>query len=496
MKKIFIILAIVALGFGCRKLNETPYSALFTDSYYNNAAEAETAVTAAYSSLIDLYNGSGGWMAPEFCSDQLYPRDVVARSTYTLFTYEPEYAAQTSFSRQFESPINIWQSCYQGIERANIVISKIPGVQMDTVRRTEMIGEGYFLRAFYHWVLTKNFGNVIIKTKVSASLDDAYNPTSPKADVYKQIYSDLKVAIAHLKPYVSATAAKGRPSKEAAQGLLAKVALYNEDYATSLVQAQAVITSGKYSLLPTYKDIFDVTKKNGVARQEILWDVESESNTNPPRGPVFAYLLGPAAIPKAQYGGSPGGSAFVYYSFWQSFDPRDTRRTMLDTTWVGTNGKNVTQKTITPITPFGVYLKKYADPNSNNANYASLIPVLRMADVYLIAAEAESRSNGPTALAYSYVNMIRRRAGLADLSGLSNDDFIKAVLQERSWELYGEMDRWYDLSRTNTFIDAVKKATNNVFPSRAGVQAKNRYFPIPLIEINANPKLVQNLDWR
>jgi hypothetical protein len=326
MKKILLLLAIAALGLSCRKLDEKPYSALFTDSYYTNSAEAETAVTAAYSSLIDLYNGGGGWMAPEFCSDQLYPRDVVARSSYTLFTYEPEYAAQTSFSRQFESPISIWQSCYQGIERANIVISKIPAVPMDTVRRREMIGEGYFLRAYYHWVLTKTFGDIIVKTKVSASITDAYNISSPKADVYKQLYSDLETAINYLKPYVSATAARGRPSKEAAQALLAKVALYNEDYATALEQAQTVIISGKYQLIPNYKDIFDVSKKNGIARQEILWNVEDEANTNPPRGPVFAYLLGPIGITKDAYGSSTGGSAFVYYNFWQSFDVKDTRR--------------------------------------------------------------------------------------------------------------------------------------------------------------------------
>jgi hypothetical protein len=58
------------------------------------------------------------------------------------------------------------------------------------------------------------------------------------------------------------------------------------------------------------------------------------------------------------------------------------------------------------------------------------------------------------------------------------------------------MDSWYDLSRTNTFIDAVKKATNNVYPNRSGVQARNRYFPIPLLELNANPNLKQNADWR
>jgi hypothetical protein len=69
------------------------------------------------------------------------------------------------------------------------------------------------------------------------------------------------------------------------------------------------------------------------------------------------------------------------------------------------------------------------------------------------------------------------------------------VLQERSWELFGEGDRWYDLTRTNKFLTEVPKAVNNVYPTRP-VQQKNRYFPIPQDEINANPKIEQNPDWK
>jgi hypothetical protein len=497
MKKILTYLLIISVFITSCELDETPYSALFTDNYYSNAAEAETAINAAYSTLIDLYNGGGGWMAPELCSDQMYPRNVVARGTYTLFTYEPEYAAQTSFNRQFESPIQLWQTAYRGIERANIIIEKIPAVRMDSIRRNEMLGEGYFLRAYFHWTLTKSFGDVIVKTKVSQTEADAYNASSPKAEVYKQIYADLNAAVPLLKSYVATSHTRGRPSKEVAIALLAKVALYNEDYATALSKANEVITSGKYQLIPEYKDIFDVTKKNGAARQEILWAVESEANSNPPRGPVFAYLMGPPGIPKLEYGAAVTGSVFVYYSFWQSFNRTDKRRALLDTTYRAANGTFVRQSAITPITPFGVYLKKYIDPNSNNGNYGNLLPILRMADIRLIAAEAEARLNGATATAYQNINLVRTRAGLPNLTtGLSKDAFISAVLQERSWELFGEMDRWYDLSRTNTFIDAVKKATNNVFPDRSGVQPKHRYFPIPRLELNANSKLQQNPDWR
>jgi hypothetical protein len=69
------------------------------------------------------------------------------------------------------------------------------------------------------------------------------------------------------------------------------------------------------------------------------------------------------------------------------------------------------------------------------------------------------------------------------------------VLQERSWEFFAEGDRWYDLSRTNTFMAVIPRAVNDVYPTR-NPQQRNRYFPIPLDEIRANPKVEQNPEWK
>ena len=168
----------------------------------------------------------------------------------------------------------------------------------------------------------------------------------------------------------------------------------------------------------------------------------------------------------------------------------------MDTFYINKQGQVVHQKDITPITPHGVLIKKYMDANATGQNGAINIQIFRLADVYLIAAEAAARQNGVTAEALGYINIVRHRAGLADLStGLSKEQFIDAILQERSWELFGEGDRWYDLTRTNTFLQVVPKCTNDVYPVRTP-QARNRYFPIPLDEVNANTKLEQNPDWK
>lgn len=154
-----------------------------------------------------------GSIVSAWSADHAYPRPVVGRNTFTLFNYDPNHTTQKSFGRTFESPVQIWSSCYTGIERANWVIEKVPAINMDATRRDVIVREAFFLRAFYHWSLTKNFSDVVIKIKVSTDLDNAVVGKSAKADVYKQIFAGLDQAVSKLPSY-STNIQKGRPSKE------------------------------------------------------------------------------------------------------------------------------------------------------------------------------------------------------------------------------------------------------------------------------------------
>jgi hypothetical protein len=494
-KNIFNILTACLLigSIASCELDETVYSIIPTQNFYKTAGDAEAALTAAYDPLADMYNSAVHEVA-DFSADQIYPRPVVARDAFALFTYDPTYSAQVSFNRYFESPIQVWESCYDGIEKANWVIARVPDIVMNEARKNEIIGEAYFLRAFYHWMATKNFGDVVIKTVPSITQNEAYAGVSSRAQVYTQIYADLTSAIENLPSYNAASTVKGRPSKEAAMALFAKAALYNEDWATALQMAQNVINSGKYSLMPNVLDVYNVARED-VARQENIFAFESESAT-PGRISQIPSLYGPPNSQGPAYGKTSFGSAFAYQSFFDSFNPADKRRQLLDTNYVNGQGQVIPQRSITPVTTRGVLVKKYQDPNSNGGAYAINLPILRLADVYLLAAEAEARLNGASGLAYNYINVVRKRAGLEDLTtGLSQAAFIDAVLQERSWELFAEADRWYDLTRTGKFLTVVPTAVNNVFPTRTP-QPRHKYFPIPQDEVNANPLLEQNPDWR
>jgi len=483
-------LVLLFLYSSCNKLTEKPYSSIFTNAFYATASDAEAGLTAAYGPMVDLYN-TAGTFASDFSADQIYPRPVVGRDTYTLFSYDPNYTTQKSFSRQFESPQQIWQSCYSGIEKANWILLKVPANNMDTARRTAILGEAYYLRAFYHWTLTKNFGDVVVKTNPSISIDSAIIGKTPQAGVYKQIFADLDQAVSKLPSY-STSIQKGRPSREVALALYAKAALYNNNWALALEKAKLVINSGKYTLMPNVLDVYNVAKED-LARQENMWALECES-TSPGSSTQIISLYGPKNSDGPAYAVTSFGSAFAYQSFYNSFSPTDKRRQLLDTTYVNKLGQTVAQKDITPITPKGVLVKKFTDPTPPSG--AINIPIFRLADIYLIAAEAAARANGANAEAYGYIKVVRDRAGLPDLTaGLTTDQFVAAVLQERSWELFAEGDRWYDLTRTNTFITVASACVNDVFPVRSP-KTRNRYFPIPLDEINANARLEQNPDWK
>lgn len=477
---------------GCRKLDETVYSSVFTTNFYKSAQDAESALTAAYGSLSDLYFGPPALIVSDFSADQTYPRAVVGRNTLTLFSYDVDYTSQKSFSRAYEGPLGIWQYCYKGIENANWVIEKVPQITMDATRKNAIVGEALFLRAFYHFTLTKNFRDVIIRLTPSKQESDALLPQSAQADVFKQVFADLDEAVSKLPSYAAATA-KGRASKEVALALYAKAALYASNWPVAKEKALQVINSGKYSLMPVVTDLYDVNKEDA-ARTENMFAFEGESGPN--QDWTYAMgLFGPRNSQGRDFGNSTFGSIFAYQAFYNSFNPADKRRLLLDTNYFDRNNLVVAQKDVTPITPRGVLVKKYMDKNSSGDRNRCNVPILRLADVYLIAAEAEARA-GNTATAYPYINAIRSRAGLSSLAaGLSSEDFIKAVLQERSWEFFAEGDRWFDLTRTNTFLSVIPTAVNDVYPVRTPA-ARNRYFPIPQDEIRSNPKVVQNPDWK
>jgi starch-binding outer membrane protein, SusD/RagB family len=498
-----IITSLILIIAGCKdNLEEVAYASLYTKDFYKDAGQNEAALTSVYGSLQDLsFTGAGCalFLPAEWAADVMFPRNVVGRSSYTTFSYEPFYAAQASQGGRDvqEGPVGIWQHSYAGIEKANWIIRETPNANMPFIRRNEIVGEALFMRALFHFFLVKNFGDVPIKITPTDEIEKGYVKNSPKADVYKQIYADLAKAIPAIPSFDSrflSGSYRGRPSKEAAQLLMAKAALYGEDWNKALSYADSVIISGKYQLMPNVLDVFDVTKKN-TARIENIFAVEHNGNLVPYRISGMPYFTAPQG--GVQYSKGGVGSQYVFASFFNSFEVGDKRKAFLDTVVVEASGRIRPRANIDTrfVSKDLVILGKYKDPNAIGPQNSNNLPILRYPDAFLIAAEAEARLNGGTAKAYNYINSVRKRAGIADLKvGLGKEAFIDAVIMERKFEFFGEGDRWYDLTRTDKFLTEVPKAVNADYKVRTPLP-KHKYFPIPQIEVNANPLLKQNPLW-
>ena len=384
----------------------------------------------------------------------------------------------------------LWGACYIGIGRSNIVLQKVPGMTIDPAIQKRSIGEAQFLRAKYYFDLVRAFGDVPLLTVPPTTLAEVNVKRSPVADVYVLIVKDLTDAIGNLPSSYSGDDL-GRATKWAATGLLAKVYLTQGNMAGAAQRAKEVIAGSGKSLWANYGDNFKVSTEYG---KEALFEVGYISGRNEYTmdglgfvGNEFFGPRGQGIVPQGGYGFNIPENDFV-----AGYEAGDLRRDV--TIWKPgdkyPDGR--TQPSSLPGSPNGYGCKKWfvGKENTNVWDSPLNIPVLRLAEVYLIQAEAE----GPTTSGLEAINKVRRRAfgedintpGTHDLkAGMSTDDFKRAVWRERKYELAFENDRWFDSKRTGELLTAPQYI-------RKGVKPFNNVLPIPQSEIDVNSGLTQN----
>jgi hypothetical protein len=370
---------------------------------------------------------------------------------------------------------------------------------MDDASKSDFEGQLKFMRAYYYFQLVQCFGDVIIVTEPIASPDEAYTyARSPAADVYALIESDLKTAVSALPGLSDIPAtSKGRITKGAALSLLGKVYLTEKQFGEAISTLQQVIPLG-YNLMPTYADVFDPAKKNNA---ESVFEVQYQANTDVGEWSGFTYNFYPresnGAVIKFT-GANGGGWNIPTLEIIGAYEAGDLRKTVsLAEGYTNNNGDWVAVPFIT----------KYYHTHSTQGRPGDNWPIIRYADVLLMLAEAINEQSGPGD-AYSFVNQIRARAGLAPLDGLNKDSFRTAVLKERRIELAFENHRWYDLKRTKTpaelatFLNSYATfEKSNPTTDRGGIpfsagdyvfEPYEALFPIPANEILIKKDLTQN----
>ncbi|MBZ4191490.1 RagB/SusD family nutrient uptake outer membrane protein [Niabella sp. 3A5MI-3] len=487
---------------GCNKLKELPESVITEDQYYKTASDAVSAVNAVYGSLngdpagdFPIYGRNLNILISNGSDEQVFSPsntnpDVRAIGTIT-------YVAENDRVRK------IWQQHYYGINKANIAIDKIPGIEMDETQKNRLVNEARFIRALLYFNLVRLFGGVplVLHNPSSIDIEAVKLKRATAEEIYVQVIDDLTAATA--LPASFSGADKGRATSGAALGMLAKVYVTRKDWATARTILEKILTAGTftgatgtygYDLFPVFKDVFQKPTKNG---KEHLFSVQYESNLGARN--VQNFLSGSnfnSFNPKSFPGDVPDEN------LPKIFEEADTRKAASFFTKM-LNPATGQEVDFSPVTRYAKFIDFSLNPITNQAQSGINYPVLRYADVLLLYAEVRNELQGPSAEAYKALNIVRARAyGLyvgngsytdhrRDLSGLSQAGFREAVFLERRKELVQEANRWFDLVRKGTLVEELKK-----IPAKtSNVSEKNYLFPIPQVELDLNNLLTQNPGW-
>ena len=475
MKKIIYIFLGIFTFSSCTDLNENPASLITTEQFYKTESDAQSAVTSVYNAALNnggltMYNRLFHLAFEIMTDDAIAGLRVTNADVRTISVL----AHSTTNDRVDE----LWRESYVAINRANIVIKRVPLIEMDATLRTRLVNEAKFLRALTYFTIVRLWGDVPLILDETGSLDkDAILVArTPKEEVYKQIIADLTAAEALPNSFTGADV--GRATGGAAKAILAKVYLTRQEWEKAAAKSLEVINGPYgYDLFENFADVFNVATKNG---KEHIFSVQCKSNVNG-QGNRLASSATPVGIAGVASAGTDEPEPKTYALFSADDKRRDV--TFFTSLVSPTTGKAVT---------FQPRFFKYFDPAQigNPTESAKNIPVIRFAEILLIYAEALNEAGGPVTEAYTAINRVRKRAGLVALATLTKDQFREAVYTERRLELMFEFQRWFDLIRTKRMVSELQKI------GKTNAAEKHYLHPIPQREMDLNPKLVQNPGWQ
>jgi len=465
----------VSLSISCDDdLNVEPNDKIAAIDFLNNPENASQLVSGVYNKNLayDMYAFS--WIGiTSITSD-----DADKGSSPGDTGADKHNLDALNFTASSTSFIDVWKARYQAIGRANKALFYLEQLTIDATLKSRLIGEVKFLRALWYFDLVRCFGGVpVVVTEIDPTndqlLDQVVYTKKTKEETYAQIETDLMEAISllPLKNQYSA-ADMGRATKGAAQGLLAKVYLYQKKWQQSFDMTTEVINSGQYALLPDYAQVWREAGENGT---ESIFEVQA-TLTN---GLVdYTNVQGPRGTPDLGWGFNTPS-----LSLTNSYEPGDLRKeaTILfvpSTLWDGF----VAPTTLTnPRYNYKAYQSSIAESwDGNKGVTAKNLRILKYSDLLLIRAEA-AFNIGNTSEALLQINAIRTRAGLPAATAVT----MQSILNERRWEMAMEHERWFDLVRTGQAAAAMA-ANGKTFT--VGV---NEVFPIPQEQITASGNLLK-----
>lgn len=488
---------------GCSDfLDEKDPSNLTPNDFFTLPDHAEAGVAAVYASTRFVGDGAG-----IFSSNwQLLEGPTGTAITETAQNSDLNNLYSLTYDGNTQHVVNWWNGIYRVIANANLVIDRVPGIpMMDEIKRTQVLGEARFLRAWAYFYAVQLWGDVPVVTKPQNIYSEDFSPVrAPKEDVYKLIVDDLVAAEA---AGLAWTNTAGRVSQAAVKSLLARVYLTmagfplsrgTSHYKLAADKAFEVITYANanptlINLFATYDEVHRESLKNRVEHIFML-----QYNTLVAGNPMENMLPNFKAVTFAGSGGT--GSTVPTPSFYRSYEAGDLRtkdREGYFYTSYFTNGNGALFELNAPYifkhfntTAFGS--SGVAGTRNNNLN----VPLIRYADVLLLYAEAQNESGAPSQPAYDAFKRVRDRAKLTTptLGTYTQASFREAVWRERWHELCYEGITWFDMVRLQKVYNETTKGFDNFvghvnLSTNQPLQAKHLLFPLGTQEMLNNPNL-------
>ena len=443
---IWAIVILCCTAVSCKKFVQVdkPIASIPADAVFADDIKAGAAVRGLYATMVTGVNSAftGGIDAGLGVSaDEL--RCSEGNVYYDFYTNVVTPANTTN--------TRIWSQLYNLIFNANAIIEQIPkSTGMTEAARKQYMGEARFMRAVMYFYLVNIYGDVPMPTTTKYEVN-ALLPRTPVSQIYDLIIDDLKFAHESLSPNYISTGQRFRANRYAASAMLARVALYLQDWQNAELAATDVIDGGRalYGMEP------DLTKTFLIGSKEIIMQLPPIETLN---YTYNGYIFGGTLYPLNQF-------------LYNNFEAGDLRKA----NWIRANGAEH-------------YMYKYkVNSGSTNAKTEGMI-FLRVAETYLIRAEARAQLNNLSG-AISDLDVIRKRSGVrlvADVvPDISKDDLLGVIIHERYVELFAELGhRWFDLKRTGR--------ASEVFKNKPNWRPEALLMPIPKDDMDRNPALVQN----
>ena len=446
MKKLLLVLTAVAGLTACQSgfLDLKPQSQPNVDNFYKTANDFNNAVNGAYDALQSTTQYGGDYNTIiETRSDNVLDNDPSSGS-----------GLRYNIDRFIEPTTNsvlrdTWGSLYTGINRCNLILDKIDAVTMDATLKARYKGEAQFIRALSYFNLVRLWGKVPLVLTAGTTTEARSYTRNEIIDVYAAIEKDLTAAAAGLPASYTGNDI-GRATSGSAKGLLGKVYVTEKKYDLAVNTLKDLVNGTTYQLLPNVADVFAVTNKNNA---ELLFSVKYKK----------------------------GGSLGEGHGSWYGTSIGDNIEPSLRAAYSATDKRLPLTVQVPVPTSINAVPRKFYDELSTTNDVGNDFPVLRFADVLLLYAEALNevgyQANGE---AFTVLNRVRTRAGVASYTAAqlaTKEAFRTAIINERRLELALENDRWFDLVRTGTAVEALK-VTGITMP------AYRVYYPIPQSEID------------